>query len=182
MGVGVSPTHIEGITGVFKAYTTRVGTGPLPTELLDETGETIRELAQEFGTTTGRPRRVGWFDAVAAKYSALINGYTSAVLTRLDVLDGFETVRICTHYLTEDGEKTDDFPGGVAALEKARPVFEEMPGWDRPTASVRQYEDLPRKARNYVERIQELIGCPVDIISTGPHRDETVIVRSMMRV
>ena len=182
VGVGVSPTHIEGITGVFKAYTTRVGTGPLPTELLDETGETIRELAQEFGTTTGRPRRVGWFDAVAAKYSALINGYTSAVLTRLDVLDGFETVRICTHYLTEDGEKTDDFPGGVATLEKARPVFEEMPGWDRPTASVRQFEDLPQAARDYVERIQELIGCPIDIISTGPHRNETVMVRQMMHV
>ena len=182
VGVGVSPTHIEGITGVFKAYTTRVGAGPLPTELLDETGETIRELAQEFGTTTGRPRRVGWFDAVAAKYSALINGYTSAVLTRLDVLDGFKTVRICTHYLTEDGEKTDDFPGGVAALEKARPVFEEMPGWDKPTASVRRYEDLPRQAQDYVERIQALIGCPVDIISTGPHRDETVMLRSMMRV
>ena len=182
VGVGVSPTHIKGITGVFKAYTTRVGAGPLPTELLDETGETIRNLAQEFGTTTGRPRRVGWFDAVAAKYSALINGYTSAVLTRLDVLDGFETVRICTYYVTEDGEQTDDFPGGVAALEKARPVFEEMPGWDKPTASVRRYEDLPREAMDYVERIQELIGCPVDIISTGPHRDETVMVRSMMRV
>ena len=182
VGVGVSPTHIEGITGVFKAYTTRVGTGPLPTELNDNTGETIRELAQEFGTTTGRPRRVGWFDAVAAKYSSLINGYTSAVLTRLDVLDGFETVRICTQYITEDGDVTDDFPGGVAALEKARPVFEEMPGWDTPTASVRRYEDLPREARNYVERIQELIGCPIDVISTGPHRDETVMVRQMMHV
>ena len=182
VGVGVSPTHIEGITGVFKAYTTRVGTGPLPTELNDSTGETIRELAQEFGTTTGRPRRVGWFDAVAAKYSALINGYTSAVLTRLDVLDGFETVRICTQYTNEDGEVTDDFPGGVAALEKARPVFEEMPGWDRPTASVRRYEDLPREARDYVERIQELIGCPIDVISTGPHRDETVMVRQLMHV
>ena len=182
VGVGVSPTHIEGITGVFKAYTTRVLTGPLPTELNDDTGETIRELAQEFGTTTGRPRRVGWFDAVAAKYSSLINGYTSAVLTRLDVLDGFETVRICTQYVNEEGEVSDDFPGGVAALEKARPVFEEMPGWDRPTASVRQYEDLPREARDYVERIQELIGCPIDVISTGPHRDETVMVRQMMHV
>ena len=182
VGVGVSPTHIVGITGVFKAYTTRVGAGPLPTELNDSTGETIRNLAQEFGTTTGRPRRVGWFDAVAAKYSALINGYTSAVLTRLDVLDGFETVRICTQYINEDGEVTDDFPGGVAALEKARPVFEEMPGWDRPTASVRRYEDLPRAARDYVERIQELIGCPIDVISTGPHRDETVMVRQMMHV
>ncbi len=182
VGVGVSPRHIVGITGVFKAYTTRVGTGPLPTELNDSTGETIRNLAQEFGTTTGRPRRVGWFDAVAAKYSALINGYTSAVLTRLDVLDGFETVRICTHYINEDGDVTDDFPGGVAALEKARPVFEEMPGWDRPTASVRCYEDLPRAARDYVERIQELIGCPIDVISTGPHRDETVMVRQMIHV
>jgi adenylosuccinate synthase len=182
VGVGVSPTHIVGITGVFKAYTTRVGTGPLPTELNDNTGETIRELAQEFGTTTGRPRRVGWFDAVAAKYSSLINGYTSAVLTRLDVLDGFETVRICTQYINEDGEVTDDFPGGVAALEKARPVFEEMPGWDRPTASVRRYEDLPGGARDYVERIQELIGCPIDVISTGPHRDETVMVRQLMHV
>ena len=182
VGVGVSPTHIVGITGVFKAYTTRVGAGPLPTELNDSTGETIRNLAQEFGTTTGRPRRVGWFDAVAAKYSALINGYTSAVLTRLDVLDGFETVRICTHYINEDGDVTDDFPGGVAALEKARPVFEEMPGWDRPTASVRCYEDLPRAARDYVERIQELIGCPIDVISTGPHRDETVMVRQMIHV
>ena len=182
VGVGVSPTHIEGITGVFKAYTTRVGTGPLPTELNDNTGETIRELAQEFGTTTGRPRRVGWFDAVAAKYSSLINGYTSAVLTRLDVLDGFEAVRICTQYVNEDGEVTDDFPGGVAALEKARPIFEEMPGWDRPTASVRRYEDLPKEARDYVERIQELIGCPIDVISTGPHRDETVMVRQMMHV
>ena len=180
VGVGVSPTHIAGITGVFKAYTTRVGSGPLPSELTDETGETIRELAQEFGTTTGRPRRVGWFDAVAAKYSALINGYTSAVLTRLDVLDGFDTVRICTHYLNEDGEKTDDFPGGVAALEKARPVFEEMPGWDRPTASVRQWDDLPQAARDYVERIEQLIGCPIYVVSTGPHRDETVMVRPML--
>ena len=182
VGVGVSPTHIEGITGVFKAYTTRVGSGPLPSELTDTTGETIRELAQEFGTTTGRPRRVGWFDAVAAKYSALINGYTSAVLTRLDVLDGFETVKICTQYVTEDGDVTDDFPGGVAALEKAQPVFEEMPGWDRPTASVRLYEDLPQAARDYVRRIEELIGCPIDVISTGPHRDETVMVRQMMHV
>ncbi len=180
VGLGVSPTHIEGIAGVFKAYTTRVGTGPLPTELSDSTGETIRELAQEFGTTTGRPRRVGWFDAVAAKYSALINGYTSAVLTRLDVLDGFDSVRICTHYIMEDGEKTDDFPGGVAALGKARPVFEEMPGWDSPTASVRKLEDLPEAARNYVDRIQELIGCPVDLISTGPHRDETVMIRRVI--
>ena len=180
IGVGVSPTRIKHITGVFKAYTTRVGAGPLPSELTDATGETIRELAQEFGTTTGRPRRVGWFDAVAAKYSSLINGYTSAVLTRLDVLDGFETVKICVRYIAEDGTETDDFPGGVAALGKVRPVFEEMPGWDKPTAGARRYEDLPQAARDYVERVQELIGCPVDVISTGPHRDETVMVRRVV--
>ncbi|MCH7800373.1 MAG: adenylosuccinate synthase, partial [Chloroflexi bacterium] len=115
VGMGISPRHITQITGVFKAYSTRVGTGPLITELLDETGETIRELAQEFGTTTGRPRRVGWFDSVAARYSTMINGYTSAVLTRLDVLDGFSSVKVCTGYIDEDGNVIEDFPGGVAA-------------------------------------------------------------------
>jgi len=180
VGMGISPTHLTGITGVFKAYSTRVGSGPLPSELMDETGETIRNLAQEFGTTTGRPRRVGWFDAVAAKYSALINGYTSAVLTRLDVLDGFESVKICTGYVTDDGEEIPDFPGGVAALEKCRPVYEVVPGWDEPTASVRRLEDLPAEARAYVDRIQELIDCPIDVISTGPHRDETILVRALI--
>ena len=103
-----------------------------------------------------------------------------AVLTRLDVLDGFETVKICVRYIAEDGTETDDFPGGVAALGKVRPVFEEMPGWDKPTAGARRYEDLPQAARDYVERLQELIGCPVDVISTGPHRDETVMVRRVV--
>ena len=182
VGMGISPRHLTGITGVFKAYSTRVGSGPLPSELKDETGETIRELAQEFGTTTGRPRRVGWFDAVAAKYSALINGYTSAVLTRLDVLDGFDSVKICIGYVTDDGEEVPDFPGGVAALEKCRPVYEELAGWDKPTAGMRRFEDLPPKARAYVDRIQELIGCPIDVISTGPHRDETILVRAMINV
>ena len=181
VGLGISPRHITGITGVFKAYSTRVGSGPLPTELLDDTGETIRSLAGEFGVTTGRPRRVGWFDSVAARYSTLINGYTSAVLTRLDVLDGFESVSICIGYVTEDGEEIADFPGGVAALERCRPVYEHMPGWDRPTASVRNLDGLPSQARAYVDRIQELIGCPIDIISTGPHRDETILVRSLIQ-
>ena len=180
VGMGISPRHITQITGVFKAYSTRVGTGPMPTELEDETGETIRELAQEFGTTTGRPRRVGWFDSLAARYSTMINGYTSAVLTRLDVLDGFPSVQVCTGYIDEDGNEIQDFPGGVAALEKCRPVLEELPGWDTPTAGVRRLEDLPTNARTYVDRIQELIGCPIDVISTGPHRDETILVRPLI--
>ena len=180
VGMGISPRHITQITGVFKAYSTRVGTGPMPTELEDETGETIRELAQEFGTTTGRPRRVGWFDSLAARYSTMINGYTSAVLTRLDVLDGFPSVQVCTGYIDEDGNEIQDFPGGVAALEKCRPVLEELPGWDTPTAGVRRLEDLATNARAYVDRIQELIGCPIDVISTGPHRDETILVRPLI--
>ena len=153
----------------------------MPTELLDETGDKIRELAQEFGTTTGRPRRVGWFDAVAARYSTQVNGYTSAVLTRLDVLDGFERVKISTAY-DLDGEVIDYFPCGVAALERCRPIYEEHPGWDTPTASATRLEDLPSEARAYVDRLEELIGCPVDIISTGPYRHETIQVRSVIRV
>ncbi len=179
IGLGMSPVYIAGITGVFKAYSTRVGGGPLPTELLDDTGEHIRDLAQEFGVTTGRPRRVGWFDGVAARYSVEVNGYTSAVLTRLDVLDGFETVRICTHYEL-DGKIVDEFPGGVAALERCKPVYQDMPGWDSPTASVTTYEQLPAEARNYIERLQDVIGCRIDLISTGPHRHETIIVRPVI--
>ncbi|MDP6452333.1 MAG: adenylosuccinate synthetase, partial [SAR202 cluster bacterium] len=137
-------------------------------------------LAQEFGTTTGRPRRVGWFDSLAARYSTMINGYTSAVLTRLDVLDGFPSVKVCTGYIDEEGNEIQDFPGGVAALEKCRPVLEEMPGWDTPTAGIRRLEDLPANARAYVDRVQDLIGCPIDVISTGPHRDETILVRPLI--
>ena len=179
VGLGMSPVHIAGIAGVFKAYSTRVGGGPLPTELLDHTGEHIRDLAQEFGTTTGRARRVGWFDGVAARYSVDVNGYTSAILTRLDVLDNFPSVRICTHYEL-DGETIDEFPGGVAALERCKPVYEDMPGWDSPTASITDYAQLPREARAYVERLQDVIGCRIDMISTGPHRHETVEVRPII--
>ena len=181
IGLGIHPRYISGINGVFKAYCTRVGSGPFPTELLDETGGKIRELAEEFGATTGRPRRVGWFDAVAARYSAQINGYTAAVLTRLDVLDGFETVKICTAYEL-DGKVIDYFPGGAAALERCKPVYEEHPGWDSPTASISQLEELPREARSYIDRLQELLGCPIDIISTGPNRDETIKVRPIIGV
>jgi len=181
VGVGIHPRYIAGITGVFKAYCTRVGSGPFPTELEDETGEKIRELAQEFGVTTGRPRRVGWFDAVAARYSALVNGYTSAVLTRLDVLDGFDSVKVCTAYEL-DGKIIEDFPGGVATLERCRPIYEEHRGWDTPTASATELEALPAEARSYVSRLEELIGCPFDLISTGPEREETIKVRPVIQV
>ena len=178
-GLGLLPSQIDVILGVLKAYSTRVGSGPLVTELQDETADAIRDRAQEFGTTTGRPRRVGWFDSVAARYSARMNGYTSLLLTRLDVLDGFDTIRVCTHYEL-DGEVVEDFPGSAAILERCRPVYEEIPGWDSPTAGSTEFEDLPKEARHYVDRIRELVGRPIDIISTGPHRHETITVRPVV--
>ena len=178
-GLGLLPRQIDATVGVFKAYSTRVGAGPFLTELFDQTGDTIRDLAQEFGTTTGRPRRVGWFDSVVARYSARINGYTSAVLTRLDVLDAIDPIQVCTSYEL-DGKIAWDFPGSVATLERYKPIYEEIPGWDGPTAGVTNIEDLPCGARVYVDRIQELIGVSVDIISTGPHREETITVRDVL--
>ena len=180
-GLGLLPRQIDVILGVFKAYSTRVGSGPFVTELHDQTGDAIRERAQEFGTTTGRPRRVGWFDSVAARYSVRINGYTSLVLTRLDVLDMFDSISICAAYEL-DGETVQDFPGSAAALERCKPIYEEHSGWDSPTASITELKDLPREARSYVDRLQELIGRPIDIISTGPNRHETVTVRSVVQV
>jgi adenylosuccinate synthase len=178
-GLAIQPQHISTVLGVFKAYNTRVGKGPFPTELFDEVGEKIRTLAQEFGTTTGRPRRVGWFDGVAARYSTRINGYTSAVITRLDVLDGFEKLKVCTGY-NLDGEVLDEIPGGSAALEKCVPVYETLNGWDKPTAGMSDIAGLPKEAREYVDRLEELINCQVDIISTGPHRDQTIMPESVI--
>jgi adenylosuccinate synthase len=178
-GLAIQPRYITSVIGVFKAYTTRVGGGPLPTELHDSVGEKIRTIANEFGTTTGRARRVGWFDAISAKYSNQINGYTSAVVTRLDVLDGFETVKLCTGYKI-DGEIVDEFPAQISALTYCEPVYEEFKGWDTPTAGLSDISKLPVTARAYVDRLQELIGCPIDIISTGPHRDETITLNSLI--
>ena len=179
VGLGLHPRQVAGVVGVFKAYCTRVGSGPFPTELCGETGERIRSLAQEFGTTTGRARRVGWFDAVLARYSSRINGYTSNVLTRLDVLDSFDSIKVCTAYEL-DGEVITEPPGGQVALERCRPVYEEHPGWDQPTASATRYEDLPPQATAYVGRLQELMGAPIDIISTGPRREEAITVRPII--
>ena len=178
-GLGISPRHIQEIAGVYKAYTTRVGAGPLPTELNDEVGDFIRERAWEYGTTTGRPRRCGWFDAVAARYSATVNGVTSAILTRLDVLDGISPVRVCVAYRL-NGEVIDGFPTSAQVLQECEPVYEDLPGWEKPTASARNIADLPQAAINYVKRIEELIGCPIDMISTGPGREEAILLRSII--
>jgi adenylosuccinate synthase len=175
-GLGLSPTKIDYVFGVVKAYTTRVGAGPMPTELHDETGEKIRQIAQEFGATTGRPRRCGWFDAVAARFSTRINGFNGLVLTRLDVLDSFPSIKICTGYRLE-GKVSDRFPTSIAALEKCQPVYEEVPGWQCRTTDMRRFEELPKPAKAYVKRLEDMMGCPIDIISIGPRREESITIR-----
>jgi adenylosuccinate synthase len=174
LGAGIAPNRISRILGVFKAYQTRVGAGPMPTELQDETGAKIRELAKEYGTVSGRPRRCGWFDAVAARLSARVNGFTGAAITRLDVLDTMPQLKICTGYKI-DGQTIADFPASVAVLEKCRPVYEELPGWEKPTGDVRLFKDLPVNARKYIKRLEELIGCPASLISVGQRREQTIV-------
>ena len=146
----------------------------MPTELDDKTGELIRETAHEYGTTTGRPRRCGWFDGVAARFSTRINGFTHMAITRLDILDKLPSLKICTAYEL-DGRIIDYFPASIAALEKCRPVYEELPGWEKPTGDVRVFKDLPVKAQKYVRRMEELIGCPSSLVSVGKRREETIV-------
>jgi len=178
-GTGLGPSQLSHILGIFKAYCTRVGGGPMPTELKDEIGEAIRECGHEYGTTTGRPRRCGWFDAVAARLSTRINGFTTAAITRLDVLDTMPQLKICVSYRL-DGETIDNFPASIAALERCQPVCEELPGWETSTADVRKFEDLPPKAQQYVNRLEELIGCPASLISVGERREQTIHKMAVM--
>ena len=178
LGLGIPPTSLQRIIGVFKAYTTRVGGGPMPTELKDETGELIRERAHEYGATTGRPRRCGWFDAVAARHSARINGLTGIALTRLDVLDGFDTILVCSAYEVE-GKRYQYPPASVSILAACRPVYEEVPGWSGCARGSRSMEDLPAGARAYALRLSELIGCPLDVVSVGPEREETITIQPL---
>ena len=179
IGSGIGPTKIDNVLGVYKAYITRVGGGPFPTELKDKTGDSIRERGQEFGTTTGRPRSCGWFDSVAARFSTRINGLTAAAITRLDILDGFHTLKICTGY-TLGKEKINDFPSRVDILAKCKPIYEEMPGWKTPVSDVRKFDQLPAEARRYVTRLEELIDCPVAIVSVGPSREQTIEVKPLV--
>jgi len=173
LGSGISPKDIDRAVGVFKAYTTRVGAGPMPTELNNEIGESIRKRANEYGATTGRPRRCGWFDAVAARYSNMINGFTGLALTRLDILDIMPAIKICGGYKL-DGEVINYFPASIASLEKCEPVLEELPGWETPISDIREYEQLPVNAKNYINRLEEIIGCPANIISVGAAREQTI--------
>ena len=178
-GAGLGPTRVDSMIGVFKAYTTRVGTGPMPTELKDETGQLIRQKAHEYGATTGRPRRCGWFDGVAAQFSGQVNGFTGVALTRLDVLDEFPTLKVCTGYQVE-GNTIKYFPSSSDLLGRCQPVYEELPGWLSSTRECRRIEDLPQRARAYVNRLQELIGCPVSIVSVGPKREESIAARPIV--
>jgi len=173
LGAGLGPTRLDRALGVYKAYCTRVGGGPMPTELHDETGELIRERAHEYGTTTGRARRCGWLDTVAARYSSRINGLTGAVITRLDILDVLPSLKICVGYEL-DGKKIDYFPGSITALARCKPVYEELPGWQTDTTDIRTFEQLPEAARQYVLRVEELIACPVNLICVGPGREQVI--------
>jgi len=173
-GLGVGPRAIHGVLGVVKAYTTRVGEGPMPTELVAEMGNRLRESGNEYGAVTGRPRRCGWFDAVVARYGARINGLDALALTKLDVLDRLEQIDICTAY-TLGGRTITEFPSDVGQLAACTPVYESMPGWTTPTAGVRRFEDLPENAKRYIARLEEVSGVPAAIISTGSERDDTIL-------
>jgi adenylosuccinate synthase len=180
LGVGIGPTDIQRVVGVFKSYTTRVGNGPFPTELFDDTADRLRDHGKEYGrgeygTTTGRPRRIGWLDSVAARYSVRMNGLAAVALTRLDVLDGLEIIKICTAYEL-DGQILETLPARESVLNRVRPVYEELPGWSAPTTDVRAFDDLPPQAQAFIRRVETLLECPVDLISVGPAREQAVIV------
>lgn len=178
IGAGIGPTMIDKVIGVAKAYTTRVGMGPFPTELHDEIGQQIREKGHEYGTTTGRPRRCGWFDAVIVRYAVRVNGLTSLAVTRLDTLGGFATVKICTGYRYR-GEVIREFPASLKVLAECEPIYEELPGWPADISHIRCYEDLPPNLRNYLQRIEELCETKVSIASIGPERSQAVILDSL---
>jgi adenylosuccinate synthase len=175
-GLGVPPQAIDGVLGVAKAYTTRVGEGPLPTELTGELGNRLRESGQEFGAVTGRPRRCGWYDAVAVRYAVRVNGLSALALTKLDVLDGLPELAVCTAYRCK-GSTLTEMPGDYAQLAACEPVYETLPGWTTPTAGVRNFDELPREAKAYVARLEEITGVPAAVVSTGSAREDTIIRR-----
>ncbi|MFA9493578.1 adenylosuccinate synthase [Streptococcus sp. E17BB] len=178
IGSGVGPSKISKVVGVCKAYTSRVGEGAFPTELHDEIGQRIREIGKEYGTTTGRPRRVGWFDSVVMRHSRRVSGITNLCLNSIDVLSGLETVKICVAY-DLDGERIDYYPASTVQLNRCKPIYEELPGWSEDITGVRRFEDLPLHAQNYVKRITELVGVELLTFSVGPDRDQTNIVADL---
>ncbi len=178
IGAGVGPNAVERVVGVCKAYTSRVGDGPFPTELFDEVGNQIREVGREYGTTTGRPRRVGWFDSVVVRHSRRVSGITDLALNSIDVLSGLETVKICTAY-DLNGEIITEYPANLHIIEQCKPVYEELPGWSEDITGVRSLDELPENARKYVERIVELTGIQLMTFSVGPAREQTNIVNEI---
>ncbi|MGD6816308.1 adenylosuccinate synthase [Metabacillus sp. 84] len=180
IGSGVGPTKINHVVGVSKAYTTRVGDGPFPTELTNETGDRIREVGREYGTTTGRPRRVGWFDSVVVRHARRVSGITDLSLNSIDVLTGIETLKICVAYRFR-GEVMEQFPASLKELAECEPVYEELPGWTEDITGAKTLEDLPENARHYLERVSQLTGIPLSIFSVGPDRSQTNVLRSVYR-
>lgn len=178
IGAGVGPSKISKVVGVCKAYTSRVGEGAFPTELHDEIGQRIREIGKEYGTTTGRPRRVGWFDSVVMRHSRRVSGITNLCLNSIDVLSGLESVKICVAY-DLDGERIDYYPASTEKLNRCQPIYEELPGWSEDITGVRRFEDLPVNAQNYVKRVTELVGVDLLTFSVGPDRDQTNIVADL---
>lgn len=178
IGSGIGPNMIKDVIGIVKSYTTRVGEGPFVTELNDEIGEQIRVQGNEFGTTTGRARRCGWFDSVIVKYSARVNGLTSISLMLLDVLTGFDTIKICTAYKMGD-KIIKDFPASLEDLSKCEPVYEELQGWNEDITNIEKFEDLPENAKKYINKIEEIVGVSVDMISVGPKRTQTIIRKNI---
>jgi len=178
IGTGVGPTKISKVIGVVKAYTTRVGEGPFPTELLDATGDLIREEGHEYGTTTGRPRRCGWLDACVVRYAGYVSGIEYMAITRLDILDKLPTLKLCVAYKYK-GEIINEFPASLKVLDQVEPVYEELPGWQEPTSHIRSYEELPLNARRYLERLSAVADIAIGIVSVGPGREQTIILHDM---
>jgi adenylosuccinate synthase len=179
-GLGIGPRAISGVLGVVKAYTTRVGEGPLPTELSDDLGQRLRDTGNEYGAVTGRPRRCGWYDAVAVRYGVRINGLDALALTKLDVLDGLDRIEICTSYRCGSRSLTE-FPSDISQLAACQPVYESMSGWSSPTKGIRRYEDLPDAARRYIARLEQVTGVPAAVISTGSERDDTIVREEVLK-
>jgi adenylosuccinate synthase len=175
-GLGVGPTRIDRVLGVVKAYTTRVGGGPFPTEIRGPVGEHLQEKGGEFGATTGRPRRCGWLDMVALRHSARVNGFTGIAITKLDILDGLEEIKICTSY-RHNSETLNEFPKEAVLVERCQPVYETIKGWKESTTGIKAFKDLPGAAQDYMKTIERLLGVEVQMISTGQKRDELIMIK-----
>ncbi len=177
-GIGIGPNHIDQVIGVVKAYTTRVGEGPFVSELKDPTGDLIRERGKEFGTTTGRARRCGWFDAVVVRYAVRVNGLTSIAMTLLDVLDVLDNIQVCVAY-DHRGERLEHFPADLAVLQECKPIYETLLGWEKDISGIKSFDDLPAKAKAYLAFLEKQVGCPIQIVSVGPRRDQTMILEQI---